>query len=119
MKVEVIDQKTRQEINETIKQRLLDAIKDISNRFAFKDIALLVRKNDEVELLTSWLLENKIPVESEKTLSIRHNPYIKELVSFLKFLNSPIDNLSFASFILGDIFSEASGLDNCKNFLRC
>jgi len=28
----------------------------------------------------------------------------------LKFLNSPIDELSFASFILGDIFSRASGI---------
>jgi ATP-dependent exoDNAse (exonuclease V) beta subunit len=29
----------------------------------------------------------------------------------LKFLNSPIDNIAFASFITGDIFSKASGLD--------
>lgn len=94
------------------KPKVLSLIEGLSKRFLLKDIAVLARKNKEVELLTSWLLEKDIPVESEKTLNIRENSYIKELVSFLKFLNSPIDNLSFASFIIGDIFSKASGLDS-------
>jgi len=108
VRLEIVDSKDRDQQKDAVRLKLLGYIKDLNRRFDFKDIALLARKNNEVELLTSWLLEEGIPVESEKTLNIRENPYIKELISFLRFLNSPIDNLSFASFILGDIFLKAS-----------
>lgn len=114
VKAEFIDCKLKDERDRLIKDKVLKLIEDLSRRYPFKEIAILARKNDQVELLTSWLLEKNIPVESEKTLNIRQNSYIKELVSFLKFLSSPIDNLSFASFILGDIFAKASGLDAKK-----
>lgn len=112
VKLEFTDYKTKEERNQAIKNKVLCLTEDLSKRFGLADIALLTRKNDEVQLLTSWLLEKGVAVESEKTLNIRQNSYIKELVSFLKFLNSPIDNLSFASFILGDIFAKASGIDS-------
>jgi len=108
VKLEFVDCPDRVERDGFLKDKVLNLIKDLAIRFSLKDVAILTRKNDEVELLTSWLLEKNIPVESEKTLNIRENSYIKELVSFLKFLNSPIDNLSFASFIMGEIFSGAS-----------
>jgi len=106
-----LDFKNSEEAQEARKEEILGQIEELSKRFALGDIALLARKNDEVELLTSWLLESKIPVESEKTLNIRQNSHIKELISFLKFLDSPIDDVSFASFILGEIFAKSLGLD--------
>jgi ATP-dependent helicase/nuclease subunit A len=101
------------------RQRLLDTIKQLNLRFDYRDIAILARSNDEVELCASWLLEEGIPVESDKTLNIREQSLVKELITFLKFLRSPIDNLSFASFIGGKIFLKASGLDGeqIKSFL--
>ncbi len=119
VKTEFIDSKAKQEKEEAVRNRVIALILDLKKRFPLKDIAVLVRKNDEAELLTSWLLAEGIPVESEKTLNIRQNPYIKELVSLLKFLNSPIDNLFFASFILGDIFLKASGIkeEQIRDFL--
>ena len=63
-----------------------------------------------MERISSWLIAEGLPVESEKTLNIAENHRIKELTAFLRFLNSPIDNLAFASFILGDIFIQASGI---------
>jgi len=108
VKLESIDAKDSHQQKEVVRLKLLDCVKDLNKRFNFKDISIIARKNSEIELLTSWLLEENIPVESEKTLNIRENSYIKELISFLRFLNSPIDNLSFASFIMGDIFLEAS-----------
>lgn len=114
VKTEFLDYKTKEERAAALKGKVLCLIEDLRGRFALKDIALLARKNEEVQLFTSWLLEKDIPVESEKTLDIRQNPYIKELISFLKFLNSPIDDLSFASFILGDIFSKAAKIDSRK-----
>lgn len=114
VKVEFIDSENKEKRDEIIKKKLINLIKELEKRYSYRDIALLTRENDDVKLLTSWLLEVNIPVESEKTLNIRENSLIKELISFLKFINSPIDNLSFASFILGDIFSLATGVNKGK-----
>lgn len=108
--IERIDEKNQQERDQFIRSKLLELLKDLTSRFRAQDIAILCRDNREVELVTSWLLENGFSVESEKTLNVIENPLIKELVSFLTFLHSPIDNLSFASFILGDIFTQKTGL---------
>lgn len=110
VKLELVEQQAGLETGDSLRQGVLGLIGDLTSRFWRKDIAILARRNEEVQLLSSWLLEEGIACESEKTLDIKQNSYIKELVSFLKFLNSPIDNLSFASFILGDIFLKASGL---------
>jgi len=113
VKTEFIEYRSKQEREGSLKPALLGLVRKLAARgVPLRDIAFIVRKNEQVELLTSWLLEENIPVESEKTLNIKANAYIKELVSFLMFLNSPIDNLSFASFILGEIFSRASGISS-------
>ncbi|MBI4708075.1 MAG: UvrD-helicase domain-containing protein [Candidatus Omnitrophica bacterium] len=119
IKSEFLNYKNEDERNGALKEKLLFQIQDLRERFPAKDIGILTRTNDDVQLVTSWLLEKNIPVESEKTLNIRENSYIKELVSFLKFLNSPIDDLSFASFIMGDIFCRASGIsqDKIRDFI--
>ena len=94
-----------------LKDKLIGLVKDLRGRsFGFKDIAILARENNQVETITSWLLSEGIPAESEKTLSLRENGRIKELFSFLQFLNSPIDNTAFVSFITGEIFSKVSGI---------
>ena len=111
VRLQVFEGENKEDRSACIRQGLLELTKELSGRYRYADIALLVRKNDDAELVTEWLVEAGIPVESEKSLNIRNNALIKELVSFLKFLNSPIDNLSFVSFILGDIFLSASGLD--------
>ena len=64
-----------------------------------------------METLTGWLLEAGIAVESERTSNIQSNKTVGEIVSLLKFLDSPIDNLSFADFILSDVFARASDMD--------
>jgi len=119
VKVTPIDGIDKDERESKIKDNLLATIKELSGRFDYDQIAILARENDNVELATEWLLEAGIPVASDKTLSVRKNPVIKELISFLKFLISPIDDLSFASFILGEIFQKASGLKRpeIENFL--
>jgi ATP-dependent exoDNAse (exonuclease V) beta subunit len=119
VKVEAISGADEERNEILTRQRLLDTVKQLNLRFDYRDIAILARSNDEVELCASWLLEEGIPVESEKTLNIREQSFVKELISFLKFLRSPIDNLSFASFITGRIFLKAAGLDGerIKSFL--
>lgn len=110
VQAEIVEFSDSGQKEQILKEKVLSVLEDLRVRFSLKDIAFLVRKNEEAELLTTWLIEKNIPVESEHTLDIRQNPYIKELISLLTFLNSPIDNLSFASCILGDLFLQASGL---------
>jgi ATP-dependent helicase/nuclease subunit A len=105
---------------EIIRGRLVSLLADIQQRRkSFRGVAVLSRANTDIEKMTGWLLEAGIPVESEKTLNVREHPLIKEIVSLLGFLTSPIDDLAFASFILGDIFAAASGIrkDEIEHFL--
>ncbi len=110
--VEVIAADDREDREALIRERLFGVLEEISRQggYAWDDVAVLVRKNEEVELVSEWLLGRHIPVASEKTLNIRNHPRIKEIISLLRFLNKPVDNLAFVSFILGDIFCRASGL---------
>lgn len=112
VKIDIFTYNDRDERDEILKGKLISLIRELKERrFLLSDIAILARKNTEVELLTNWLLENSIAVESEKTLNIRENPYIKEVISFLKFLSHPVDNLSFTSFILGEIFCKKANIE--------
>ena len=108
--VERIEDKNLTQRDEIIKPKLLKLIKELTGRFRRQDIAILTRDNSEVELLSSWCLGGGYSVESEKTLNLIENSAIKEIVSFLSFLHSPLDNISFAAFISGDIFCRANGL---------
>ncbi|HNX80929.1 MAG TPA: UvrD-helicase domain-containing protein [Candidatus Omnitrophota bacterium] len=112
VKLDTIPQTLEEDSDETGRRLVLERVKDLANRFALQDIAILCRTNSEVEQVSSWMLEEGIPVESEKTLDIRQNRHIKEIISFLKFLNSPIDDCAFASFISGEIFCAASGISH-------
>ena len=119
VRVQIINTSNIEERNDIMRKKLISLIKELKKRFLLGEIAILARKNSDVKLFTAWLIEENISVESEKTLNIREHPLIKELISFLKFLDSPIDNLSFASFILGDIFCKVSGIrkDTIRDFV--
>ncbi len=95
----------------SLKERLLDIVKSAKERFRLNEIAILVAKNKRIEQVAAWLNEAGIPVASLSSLDIRKRKIIAELISLLKFLESPSDDLSFSNFITGDIFAEASGLD--------
>lgn len=112
--IEKLNESDKTERNKIVRDKVVNLIKDLKKRFSLGDIALLTRDNREVELLTGWLIEEGFPVESEKTLCVLEHPQIKEIISLLQFLYSPINDLSFASFILGDIFSKETGIKKEK-----
>ena len=112
VKFEIIDFPNKEERYEVIREKVIHLIKELQSRYQLKDIALLTRSNSEVEALTNWLLEEDILVESERTSNVKENGIVDEILSFLQFLNSPIDNLAFTRFILGDAFSKATGIEN-------
>jgi ATP-dependent exoDNAse (exonuclease V) beta subunit len=120
VRIEAITPEQGADEEEQIKSRIIELLPRLrARRGSWRGIAVLCRANADLEKITSWLLEAGVPVESEKTLNAREHPLIKELVSLLAFLNSPIDELAFASFILGDIFTRASGLprERIEDFL--
>ena len=108
--MEYIDIDKKEERDHLVREKLITLIRDLEERFAYRDIAILTRGNKAIKEITNWLLEENIPVESERTSDITENTFIVELAAFLKFLDSPIDNLAFTTFILGDIFTRATGL---------
>jgi len=89
------------------KDLLYRILEDVRARYRWGDIAILALKNEHVREVVKWLNEQDIPVASFSSLDIRNRRIVMEIISLLRFLNSPIDNLSFATFILGDIFRKA------------
>ncbi len=86
-------------------QYIIDAISDCVHRgYDYKDIAILTPNNADVVLISSWLNAANIPFISHSTLDLRRRKVIGELIAYLRFLDSPVDNLSFATFVLGDVF---------------
>ncbi|MDR2437637.1 MAG: UvrD-helicase domain-containing protein [Endomicrobium sp.] len=104
--------KDANDVDEEIKHKFVSCISQITDRYKCGDIAVLCRSNEEILKVSLWLLENNYEVESPQTLNIRNNDTIKQIISLLMFINSPIDVLSFSSFLMGDIFSKASGISN-------
>ncbi|HEX2964311.1 MAG TPA: UvrD-helicase domain-containing protein, partial [Syntrophorhabdaceae bacterium] len=103
---------TKAERNIVMAGKLRALISGIRARKVFKDsdIAILVRKKDEARLVVRTLLEMGINVESELTVNVKNNPLVKELISFMHFIDLPDDDFSFASFITGAIFRIRTGV---------
>ncbi|MCM2266278.1 MAG: UvrD-helicase domain-containing protein [Elusimicrobiales bacterium] len=92
------------------KERLLAAVNGARQRYPLGEIAILVGKNKRIEPVVEWLTEAGIPVASLSSLDIRKRKAVAELLAWLKFLETPSDDLAFAEFITGDIFTRLTGL---------
>ena len=111
----------------------LDAIEGIIRRltdehgYAPADIAVLLRKNDQVRAVIRHLGRRGIGSLSDQSLLLSANPRVNEIIAFLRFLDYPPDDLNFFAFVNGAIFrraaeerfaGEASGLSE-ETFLGC
>ncbi|MDE2028413.1 MAG: UvrD-helicase domain-containing protein, partial [Candidatus Omnitrophica bacterium] len=110
VRVNLVDGRTKQERGDEVRQKLTALIKDITRRFALRDIALLTRGNDEVEEVTQWLLQEGIGASSERSSDIKNNALVNELLNLLIFLHAPADNNAFAQVCLGLMLPRAAGL---------
>ncbi len=89
------------------RQIILDIINDCINRkYNLGDIAIITPRNQDAVNISSWLSAKGIKFISHSSLDIRKRKIICEILSLLKFLDSPIDDLSFAEFLLSDVFSK-------------
>ena len=90
------------------KEKIQDLIKDLFRRgYSYSDIAILTYRNEDVVNITAWLNEIDVPFISYSSLDIRTRKLTAEIVALITFLDSPPDDLSFAGFVLGDIFRKA------------
>jgi len=101
-----------EDLSEPEKQKewLLKAVLSARKRYPLNEIAILVAKNKRIEPVVEWLTGAGIPVASLSSLDIRKRKVVAELISYLRFLETPSDDLSFANFITGDIFAKLTGL---------
>jgi ATP-dependent helicase/nuclease subunit A len=99
------------------KERLCEIIDSLLERsYRCGDIAILTARNEDAVKVTSWLNDHKTPFLSFSSLDIRRRRLTGEIVALLRFLDSPTDNLSFATFILGNIFARTLAADNSGAF---
>jgi ATP-dependent helicase/nuclease subunit A len=88
--------------------RLQELIEALGKRgYDYKDIAVLTQTNEDAVRATTWLNERDIPFISYSSLDVRRRKVTGEIVGLMNFLDSPTDDLSFGTFILGDIFTKA------------
>lgn len=86
--------------------RLLEIVAECHTRgFRYGEIAVLTADNKHVTRISGWLNGRGIPLISHSTLDVRHRKSAAEFVALLRFLDSPVDDLSFATFIVGDTFA--------------
>jgi ATP-dependent helicase/nuclease subunit A len=100
------------------KGKIISIIGECRGRgYQLRDIALLTPNNEDVIKVSGWLNEQGIPFISHSSLDIRTRKITGELIALLQFLDSPVDDLSFASFLLSDLF-EATLQHHRRNLTR-
>lgn len=99
------------EIIENTETSFSDIIDEVTRRRDYRDICILVRSNPQAHIVCDWLIEKGIPVITENSLQLDRHPVVRQLTSFLKFLDYPQDDLAFLEFLSGnEIFQTASGM---------
>lgn len=95
--------KKKDEFNAHLETRLIMLLQnDLLPRRKPGEIAILVRSNAEAELVSNWLMTRQIQVITENSLSLFAQPLVQEIMSILRFLNNPDDDLAFAAILLGE-----------------
>ncbi len=106
---------TEEEIGQedlALKKRVQELIPELLSRgYDFSDITILAYKNETVARAASWLNEKQIPFITFSSLDIRQRPIIKEILALLQFLDFPLDNLNFSTFLLGSLFQNKLRMD--------
>jgi ATP-dependent exoDNAse (exonuclease V) beta subunit len=78
--------------------------------YPWRDIAVLTPANANVVRVSARLNTHpagRIPFISQSSLDIRHRPVVNHLLSLLQFLDTPVDDVALASFLLSDLFVRA------------
>ncbi|MDH7493042.1 MAG: UvrD-helicase domain-containing protein [Candidatus Saccharicenans sp.] len=101
------DQPEGEELEEPEKKEVQNLIQELLARgYRYADLAILTYENERVKKAAAWLNELQIPFVPYSALDIRSRPIIREILSFLQFLDYPLDELSFSVFLCGQLFQQ-------------
>ena len=94
----------------------LDALlDDLAARRNFRDIGILVRSHKQASLICDLLVQKNIPVITENSLQLDRHPIVRQLTGLLGFLDFPLDDTAFMTFVMGsEIFLAESGLNQAE-----
>ena len=96
---------------------LPELVERLGRTHAWGDICILVRNNEQAARAASWLMAKRIPVVTQGSLLLAEQPVIAGLVSLLRFMNDPDDDIAFWSVLCADELlpplydSQGNGLD--------
>ncbi len=94
------------------RERIVRTIAQLQGRgFRLSDIAVLTQRNEDAVRVSGWLNEAGVEFISYSNLDIRRRRITGEVIALLNFLDSPIDDHAFSTFLLGEIFSRICMLD--------
>jgi len=81
-------------VNETVVkvQNIIDEL--VNTNYTYSDIAVLCRKKREAATVAQHLTQEGLYVVSEESLLLSGSPKVNFLISFLRLLNNPDDNVS-------------------------
>jgi len=68
-------------------------------------IAVLVHKNEQAGDVAAWLVAEGVPIVTENSLRLQASPLVKGIVSYLHFLEYPLDDLPFWGALASPLFA--------------
>ncbi len=105
----------KDEEQEQERAKILEIVHDCHTRgYRYGDITILTPKNEHVVAVSGWLNGEHIPFISHSSLDIRGRAITDDIIALLRFLDSPIDDLAFATVLLSGTFHRALAADNVK-----
>ncbi len=101
----------QEDLEEQAAAALHQILRELQGRRPWGDVAVLVRRNQEAEEVSRWLIDWGIPLVTENSLHLADHPLIRQLLAFLSFLDYPDHDLDFWNFVSGaEVFQAVSGL---------
>ena len=83
------------------RQGVQDLVRDASRRFPLREICILTRLNEQCAMAAGWLQEIGVPFVTENSMLLGRQPVIAQIVSMLRFLDSPEDDVSLWTVLSG------------------
>ena len=90
---------TVSEYSEAVRQELAVLFEELKIRRKPQEIAVLTRTNREAGMAANWLTDMDIPVITENSLRLAEHPVVQGAVSFLAFLDYPLDSMALWGFL--------------------
>jgi len=93
-----------EELRESVKSLFLRQVREVWERRDGQGIAVLVRRNKDAEAIAAWFMAAGLPVVTENSLRLKSSDIIKGIMALLRFLDYPLDDLSFWGALASRLF---------------